>query len=99
MNAVSEEEEDENFPGDSDAESREETKSKSFSHPVRHRLVTPKERCNSEPALPTYMDWETRETKVKTPTGKPRFYARVLLDSRSIETRAVKRSVHSFEST
>ena len=79
LDAISEGEEDEY----SDAESQEETKSESFSHPARPRLVTPKERSISEPALPTYdMGWGTKITKVKTTTSKPRFYAHVLLDSR-----------------
>ena len=86
MNAISEGEEDENFSGDTDDESQEEIKSKSFTHPARHRLVTPKERCSSEPALPTYMAWEPEKAEVKT-TSKPRFYAHVLFDSQSIETR------------
>ena len=81
LNAISEGEEDEYFSGDTDDESQEEIKSKSFKHPASQRLVTPKERCNSEPALPTYMDWEPKKTKVKRTRSKPRFYADVLLDS------------------
>ena len=101
LNAISEEEEDEYFSGDTDDESQEEVKSKSFSHPARQRLFTPKERCNSEPALPTYLDWEPKKIKVKRTTGKRHFYAPVLLDSRSTETRAlicraVKRAVRSW---
>ena len=96
LNAISEGEEDEHFSGDTDAESLEETKSKSFSHPARHRLVTTKERSSSEPALPTDLDWGTRLTKVETTASKPRFYAHVLLDTQSIETRGVKRAVHSW---
>ena len=80
LNAISEGEEDEDFSGDSNDESQEEIKSKSFTRPARHRLVTPKERCSSEPALPTYMDWEPKKTKVKRTTSKPRFYAHVLLN-------------------
>ena len=83
MNAIAEQEEDEYFSDDTDAaESLEEIKSISFTYPSRHRLVTPEERSNSEPALPTYYkDWSKQMT-----SSKPRFYADIRMDSQSIET-------------
>jgi len=78
LDAISEGEEDEHSSDDADEDSQEETKSKSFSHPTRHRLVTPKEISSSEPALPTDMHRGTRKTEVETTTGKPRFHAHVV---------------------
>ena len=91
LNAISEGEEDEYFSDDTDEESQKETKSKSFSHPLRHRLVTTKERSSSEPALPTDIDWGTRKTKVETTTRKPRSYAQVVRSFPLSRNKIIKR--------